>query len=146
MMPRSVFSHPTSIGVYEKQGGRWNGDVIVGMSNLAFLASCNGLAQWRNFRSNARKLPTKCGPNVHKSGRKSHKRILDIGRDPSVSAFSRDYRRRHNNPSFCHVGENINRHGDHRLEYSMSTITDINKISIYATQNFFHKSNLYVGS
>src|SRR6218665_2647702 len=86
------------------------------MSNLASLASCNGLAQWRNFRSNARKLPTKCGPNVHKSGRKSHKRILDIGRDPSVSAFSRDYRRRHNNPSFCHVGENINRHGDHRLE------------------------------
>src|SRR6218665_3951957 len=85
------------------------------MSNLASLASCNGLAQWRNFRSNARKLPTKCGPNVHKSGRKSHKRILDIGRDPSVSVFSSDYRRRHNNPSFCHVGENINRHGDHRL-------------------------------
>src|SRR6218665_3334697 len=79
------------------------------MSNLA------SLAQWRNFRSNARKLPTKCGPNVHKSGRKSHKRILDIGRDPSVSVFSSDYRRRHNNPSFCHVGENINRHGDHRL-------------------------------
>src|SRR6218665_3575428 len=48
-------------------------------------------------------------------GRKSHKRILDIGRDPSVSALSSDYRRRHNNPSFCHVGENINRHGDHRL-------------------------------
>jgi len=48
-------------------------------------------------------------------GRKSYKRILDIGRDPSVSAFSSDYRRRHNNPLFCHVGENISRHGDHRL-------------------------------
>src|SRR6218665_1210086 len=39
-------------------------------------------------------------------GRKNHKRILDIGRDPSISAFPSDYRRRHNNPSFCHVGEN----------------------------------------
>src|SRR6218665_3165600 len=48
-------------------------------------------------------------------GRKSHKRFLDIGRYPSVFAFSSDYRRRHNNPSFCHVGENINPHGDHRL-------------------------------
>src|SRR6218665_2183678 len=48
-------------------------------------------------------------------GRKSHKRILDIGRDSSVSVFSSDYRRGHNNPSFCHVGENINRHSDHRL-------------------------------
>src|SRR6218665_2080462 len=123
-MPRSVFSRPTSIGVYEKQGGRWNGDVIVGMSNLASLVGCNGLAQWRNFRSNARKLPTKCGPNVHKSGRMSHKRILDIRRDPSVSAFSSDYCRRHNNPSFCHVGENINRHGDHRLALAYVILRD----------------------
>ena len=43
-------------------------------------------------------------------------RVTNVFSTSVEKAFSSDYRRTHNNnPSFCHVGENINRHGDHRL-------------------------------
>src|SRR6218665_2670784 len=128
-MLRSVFSRPTSIQAFRKN------KVADGMVVLLTLLACRTWHPLQVAVGSPNGGPSdtmleSCQRNAVQTSidrdRKSHKRILDIGRDPSISAFSSDYRRRHNNPSFCHVGENVNRHGDHRLARKNCPETEYN--------------------